>query len=125
MYSLRLECPYLPPSGLSTACIHRLSSRPSRGPRFHGRRLHNLRFRGRFHGLTRRGRGRGRGRNRRPNRDRGRCASPTWGIHKILADSMHHFLRLRLRDSQFHLPHCNRLPLGRKNMKGMKKKVTK
>ena len=68
MYYLRLDCPYyLPPSGLSTACT---TSRPKRSRRLHG--LPTGRGRGEGRGSDRRG-----GRNRRPNRDRGRCASPT------------------------------------------------
>ena len=52
------------------------------------------------------------------------CLRVSW-LHKRHRWLTYHFLRLRLRDSQLHLLHRNRLPLERKKMKGIKKKVTK
>lgn len=52
------------------------------------------------------------------------CLRVSW-LHKRHRWLTYHFLRLRLRDSQLHLLHRNRLPLERKKMKGIRKKVTK
>ena len=52
------------------------------------------------------------------------CLKVSW-LHKRHRWLTYHFLRLRLRDSQLHLLDRNRLPLERKKMKGIKKKVTK